>query len=102
MASEEEVFNLTAHREVLRSFSPSDTEMSVEQNLCSACAHDSSLMCQLVAAEDTLEMAHVLDAERETMEQLIAMQINASNTSYLPSITCTYNMGAPYAQHLSI
>ena len=33
MASEEEILNLTACREVLRSFSLSDTETSVEQNL---------------------------------------------------------------------
>ena len=33
MASEEEVFNLSARREVLRSFSLSDTETSVEHNL---------------------------------------------------------------------
>ena len=30
------------------------------------------------------------------------MQINASNTTYLPSITCAYNMEAPYALLLSI
>ena len=57
MASEEEVFNLLARREVLRSFSLSDNEMSVEHNLQCAHAHHDSLMCQWVAAEDALEMA---------------------------------------------
>ena len=33
MASEEELVNMTAHREVLRSFSLSETKTSVEQNL---------------------------------------------------------------------
>ena len=33
MASEEDILKMTAHREVLRSLSMSDTEMSVEQNL---------------------------------------------------------------------
>ena len=71
MASEKEVFNLSAIREVLRSFSPSDTKMSVECNLqCAHAPHD-SLMHQLVAAEDTLEMAQVLDAKCERMEQII-------------------------------
>ena len=49
----------------LRSFYLSDTETSVEQNLC----HE-SLMCQWVAADDASEMAQVLDAET-TMEQII-------------------------------
>ena len=57
MASEEEVFNLSARTEVLRSFSLSDTEMSVEHNLQCACAHHDSLMHQWVAVEDALEMA---------------------------------------------
>ena len=57
MASEEELINMTAHREVLRSFSLSETETSVEQNLWWAHAHHDSLMHQQVAAEDALEMA---------------------------------------------
>ena len=57
MASKEEVFNLSAHREVLRSFSLSDTKTSVEQNLCHAHAHHDSLMCQWVVAEDAPGMA---------------------------------------------
>ena len=67
----EEVLNLTAHREVLRSFSLSDTEMSVEQNLQCACAYHDSLMCQQVAEEDAAEMAQLLDAKMESMEQII-------------------------------
>ena len=63
MASEEEVFNLSARREVLRSFSLSDTKTSVEHNLQCACTHHDSLICQLVAAEEALEMAEVLDAK---------------------------------------
>ena len=57
MASEEDLINMTAHREVLRSFSLSKTETSVEQNLQRAQAHHDSLMCQQVAAEDALEIA---------------------------------------------
>ena len=71
MASEEEVFNLTACREVLWSFSLSDTKMNVEWNLHHAHTHHNSLMCQWVAADDAPEMAWVLGAERETMVQLI-------------------------------
>ena len=57
MASKEEVFNLSASREVLRSFSLSNTENSVEQNLCHAHTHHDSLMHQQVAAEDASEIA---------------------------------------------
>ena len=71
MASKEEILNLTACREVLRSFSLSNTETSVEQNLQCAHAHHDSLMCQQVVAEDALEMARLLDAEQESMEQII-------------------------------
>ena len=63
MASEEEVFNLSACREVLRSFSLSNTKASVEQNLHHTCTHHDSLMCQWVAAEDAPEMAQLLDAK---------------------------------------
>ena len=52
MASKEEVFNLSARREVLRSFPPSDTKISVKQNLQHAHAHHDSLVQQWVAAED--------------------------------------------------
>ena len=65
MASEEEVFNLSARRVVLRSFSLSDTETSVECNLQHAHAHHDSLMQQQVAAEHAPEMAQVLDAKHE-------------------------------------
>ena len=57
MASEEELINMTACREVLRSFSLRETETSVEQNLWQAHAHHDSLMCQWVTAEDASEMA---------------------------------------------
>ena len=68
MASEEGSLNLLAHGEVLRSFSFSDSETSVQQNLCCVCAHHNSLICQWVAVEDVLEMAQVLDIERRSME----------------------------------
>ena len=71
MASKEEVFNLSAHREILRSFSLSNTETSVEQNPQCAHVHHNSLICQWVAAEDALEMAQLLDAKQDSMEQVI-------------------------------
>ena len=71
MAFEEDLINMTACREVLRSFSLSKTETSVEQNLWRARAHYDSLMCQWVAAEDALEMAQLLDAKMQSMEQII-------------------------------
>ena len=71
MASEEELINMTACREVLRSFSPSETETSVEQNLWWAHAHYDSLMHQWVAVEDAPEMAQLLDAEMQSVEQII-------------------------------
>ena len=71
MASEEELINRTARREVLRSFSLSKTETSVEQNLRCAHAHHDSLMCQRVAAEDAPEMARLLDAKMQSVEQII-------------------------------
>ena len=71
MASEEELINMTACREVLRSFSLSKTETSVEQNLQQACAHHDSLMCQCIAVEDALEMAQLLDAKMQSMEHII-------------------------------
>ena len=71
MASEEELINRTARREVLRSFSLSDTETSVERNLRCARAHHDSLMCQRVAAEDAPEMARLLDAEMQSVEHII-------------------------------
>ena len=71
MASEEELINRTARREVLRSFSLSDTETSVERNLRRARAHHDSLMCQRVAAEDAPEMARLLDAEMQSVEHII-------------------------------
>ena len=71
MASEEELINRTACREVLRSFSLSDTETSVQQNLRCASTHHYSLMCQRVAVEDAPEMARLLDAEMQSVEQII-------------------------------
>ena len=59
MASEKESLSLLTCREVLRSFSFSDTETSVEQNVCHTHAHYDSLMHQQVAAEDALEKAWV-------------------------------------------
>ena len=71
MASEEELINRTARREVLRSFSLSDTETSVERNLRHARAHHDSLMHQQVAAEDAPEMARLLDAKMQSVEHII-------------------------------
>ena len=71
MASEEDLINRTARREVLRSFSLSETETSVERNLRRARAHHDNLMCQWVAAEDALEMARLLDAEMASVEHII-------------------------------
>ena len=70
MASEVELINRTARREVLRSFSLSEMETSVEQNLRCACAHHDSLMRQWVAAEDAPEMARLLDVEMQSVEQI--------------------------------
>ena len=85
MASEEELINMTACREVLRSFSLSETETSVEQNLQQAHAHHDSLMHQQVAAVDAPEMAQLLDAKIQSMEQIIergAGQQGASGFSH--------------------
>ena len=62
---------MTARREVLRSFSLSETETSVEQNLQCAHAHHDSLMHQQVAVEDAPEMARLLDAKMHSVEQII-------------------------------
>ena len=71
MASEEDLINRTARREVLRSFSLSETETSVERNLRRARAHHDNLMRQRVAAEDAPEMARLLDAEMASVEHII-------------------------------
>ena len=71
MASKEEVFNLSTHREVLRYFFLSDTKTSKEWNLCHAHTHHDSLMHQWVAAEDAPEMAWFLDAKWESVKQII-------------------------------
>ena len=63
MASKEEVFNLSTCREVLKTFSLSNTETSVEQNLQYAHAHHESLMCQWVAAEDGPEIGPGLGSQ---------------------------------------
>ena len=65
MASEEENLNLSACREVLRSFSLSNIEASAHAH-----AYHDSLMHHQVAVEDALEMAWV-DAKRRSMEQII-------------------------------
>ena len=70
MASKEESLNLWANWEVLRSFSLSDSETSVEQNLHHAHTHHHSLMCQWMAVEDAQEMAWIFDAKRNSMEQI--------------------------------
>ena len=57
--------------EVLRSFSLSEIETSVEQNLWQAHTHHDSLMCQKVAVEDAPEMAQLLDAKMHSVEQII-------------------------------
>ena len=62
---------MTAHREVLRSFSLSKTETSVEQNLQCSRAHHDSLIHQWVAAEDVPEMARLLDGKMHSVEQII-------------------------------
>ena len=62
---------MMAWREVLKSFSLSETETSVERNLRCAHAHHDSLMCQWVAAEDAPEMSRLLDAKMQSVEQII-------------------------------
>ena len=71
MASEEELINMTGCREILRSFSLSENETIVEQNLWWAHAHHDSLVHQWVAAEDAPEMARLLDAKMHSVEQII-------------------------------
>ena len=71
MVSKEDSIKLLAHREVLTSFSLSETETSEEWNLSYVHTYHDSLMCQWVAVEDALEMAWVLDAKRENVEQII-------------------------------
>ena len=61
-------------REVLQSFSRSDTKMSTECNISHDHIHLDSLMHQRVAAQDALKMAHILDVERENMECSIEEQ----------------------------
>ena len=70
VASEEVSTGLLAHRKVLRSFSLSKIETSVEWNLCHANRHNKNLMF-LVAVEDAPERAQVLQAMRESVEQII-------------------------------
>ena len=72
----EESLNLLACSEVLRSFFLSNTEMSVKQNLHHACTHHDSLMSQQVAAEDAPEMVQVLDAKRQSVEQIIEEELD--------------------------
>ena len=74
MASEEELINMTACREVLRSFSLSETETSEKQNLWQAHTYHDSLMCQWVAAEGDPEMVQFLDAKMQSVEQIIEQE----------------------------
>ena len=87
MASKEEILHLTACREVLRSFSLSDTEMSVEQNLQCAHTHHDSLMCQQVVVEDAPEMVQLLDAKMGSVEQIIEEEqdYGAQVAAFLPN-----------------
>ena len=63
---------MTACMEVLRSFSLSETEISVEQNLRCAHAHHDRLNAPAGgSAEDAPEMARLLDAEMHSVEQII-------------------------------
>ena len=75
MASEEELINMTAGREVLRSLSLSKTETSVEENLQWASAHHDSLMYHQVAVEDAPEMAQLLDIEMQSVVQIIEEEL---------------------------
>ena len=85
MVSKEEIPNLTACREVLRSFSLSDTKTSGEQNLQWAHAHHDNLMCQWVAVEDAPEMAQLLVAKMQSMEQIIdEEQVHRVQVAALP------------------
>ena len=71
MASEEDLINMTAHREVFKIILLSKTETSVEWNLQQAHTHHDSLMHQPVAMEDAPEMAQLLDAKMQSVEQII-------------------------------
>ena len=85
---------MTACREVLRSFSLSETETSVERNLRCARAHHNSLMCQWVAAEDAPEMARLLDAEMQSVEQIIEEeQAHRAQVASLPNAAPSYGEG---------
>ena len=57
--------------------------MSVEHNLQHAHAHHDSLMHQQVVAEDAPEMAQVLDAKGESMEQIIEKQADRAQVAAL-------------------
>ena len=72
MASEEELVNMTACREVLRSFSLSKIETSVKQNLRCARALIMTVSCASGwLQEDAPEMARLLDAKMHSVEQII-------------------------------
>ena len=68
MSSKEERINILASREVLQSFSPSEMETSVEWDLCCAYTHHDSLKQQSVEVGNALEMANILDVQRENVE----------------------------------
>ena len=61
---------MTAHREVLRSFSLSDTETSVEQNIW--CSWPTMIaLCTSGWLWRMLQMARLLDAEMQSVEHII-------------------------------
>ena len=80
---------MTACREVLRSFSLSETKTSVEQNLRHALAHHDSLMCQQVAVDDAPEKGWLLDAKMHSVEQIIeeeqAHRVQVAALSQMPA-----------------
>ena len=92
MASKQEIFNLSAHREVLGSSSLSNAETSMVCNLHQVCTHHNSLMCQQVAAEDAPEMAWVLDAKR-SMEQIIEEQTHRVQVAALSNAAPGFGEG---------
>ena len=71
MACKDKSIIAMACKEVLQSFSLSETEASIEHNLHCGHAYHESLIWQRVAVEDALEMACILDAKRQNVECII-------------------------------
>ena len=71
MASKEESINLLAHREVLRSFFLSLRLKPVLSEISAMPTHIMIVKGTNGAQKDALEMAHILDAERESVKQII-------------------------------